>query len=394
MTSSLNRRAFNRGLAASAAVGIGLAAGGALGRITNPPPYRGPNVIIVRFGGGVRRRETIDPEHTYSPFLRHTLTRRGVLFSDMRIADLEGVPTSHGQGTLYTVTGKYETYRDVGGQAFRNRFEASVPTLFEYFRKAYDVPAHQALLVNGEDRPDEEFFSFANHRLFGVDYRAEVLSLYRFKTYLLRRKIAAGEGSDDDLVKMTRQLRKLESFDYRRIDARGQVPEIEAFWARWRRFYGDSGFVNPRGDRLLTELTARAIQELRPRLIMVNYQDPDYVHWGNASHYTRGISVIDQGIERLVATVDADPEYRDNTVFVILPDCGRDSNSLLAVPFQHHFNSRSAHEIWALVFGPGIESGVVVDRPVDQISVAATVGRIMNFATSYAEGPVLGAVFS
>lgn len=394
MTSSLNRRAFNRALVASAAGGIGLAATGALGQITRPPPYRGPNVVIIRFGGGVRRRETIDPDHTYSPFLRHALTRRGVLFSDMRIADLEDVPTSHAQGTLYTLTGKYEAYRDVEGQALRERFEASVPTLFEYFRKAYDVPAHQALLVNGEDRPNEEFFTFANHRLFGVNYRSEVLSLYRFKTYLLRQRIAAGEGSDGDLEKMTRELNKLEAFDYRRIDAQGQVPEIEAFWARWRRFYGDSGFVNPRGDRLLTELTVRAIQELRPRLIMVNYQDPDYVHWGNASHYTRGISVIDQGIERLVATVDADPEYRDNTVFVILPDCGRDSNSLLAVPFQHHFNSRSAHEIWALVFGPGVAGNVVVDKPVDQISVAATVGRIMNFATPYAEGPVLGPIFS
>ena len=26
---------------------------------------------------------------------------------------------------------------------------------------------------------------------------------------------------------------------------------------------------------------------------MVNYQDPDYVHWGNPSHYTRAIAVID-----------------------------------------------------------------------------------------------------
>jgi len=37
------------------------------------PPYRGPNVIIVQFGGGVRRRETIDAQNTYSPFLCHDL---------------------------------------------------------------------------------------------------------------------------------------------------------------------------------------------------------------------------------------------------------------------------------------------------------------------------------
>ena len=26
-------------------------------------PYNGPNIVIVRFGGGARRRETIDPDH-------------------------------------------------------------------------------------------------------------------------------------------------------------------------------------------------------------------------------------------------------------------------------------------------------------------------------------------
>ena len=44
--------------------------------------------------------------------------------------------------------------------------------------------------------------------------------------------------------------------------------------------------------------------------MMVNYQDPDYVHWGNASHYTRAVQIIDDGLQRLVAAVDADPFYQ------------------------------------------------------------------------------------
>lgn len=393
---SIGRRKFVAGLATGAAVGwAGLAAPGWAARAgPKRPPYRGPNVIIVRFGGGVRRRETIDPNHTYSPFLRHRLTQRGVLFRDMRIAGGKDIVTSHGENTLYTLTGKYEKYQDKSGRFLGNAFEASVPTLFEYLRKAYDVPKHQTLLINGENRPDEEFFTFGNHRLFGVRYRSEVLSLYRFKTYLLRQKIRAGQGSDKALEKMAGDLKKLESFDYRRIDSRGQARAIESFWDRWRRFYGDTGLKNPRGDRLLTEIAVRAIRELRPKLMMINYQDPDYVHWGNASHYTRAIAVIDQGIQRLVETVASDPGYRGNTVFVILPDCGRDSNPLMKVPFQHHFNSRSAHEIWALIAGPGIARGAIVDKPVDQTSIAATVGRIMACATPYAEGPILEDAFA
>ena len=168
-----------------------------------------------------------------------------------------------------------------------------------------------------------------------------------------------------------------------------QSPELDQFWSRWRHQYGDSGFRNPRGDRLLTELTLRALKELRPRLLMVNYNDPDYVHWGYLQHYTGGISVIDDGVRQLVAAVEADPEYRDNTVFVIVPDCGRDSNPLSPVPCQHHFNSRSSHEIWALLVGPGIARGVEVDEPTDQSQIAATVGKVMGFPTRFTEGTVL-----
>jgi phosphoglycerol transferase MdoB-like AlkP superfamily enzyme len=147
--------------------------------------------------------------------------------------------------------------------------------------------------------------------------------------------------------------------------------------------------VNPRGDRLLTELAIRALTDLRPKLLMLNYQDCDYVHWGNLTHYTRAIAIMDDGLKQLVATVQSDPEYRENTIFVVVPDCGRDNNPLADVPCQHHFNSRSAHEIFALLVGPGIRKGVLVDKPADQISVAGTVAQLMGFKAEHAETRIL-----
>ena len=333
MSADLNsRREFLRAGLLSAGT-LALARSVPAAAMVTPREYIGPNVILVRFGGGVRRRETIEPDTTYAPFLCHEFAKRGTLYTNMEISQFEGIETSHGQGTLYVLTGKYESYKDIAGRFLGQRFEAPVPTIFEYFRKAYDVPEHQTLIVNGEDRTDEEFYSFSNHHLFGVEYRSNVLSLYRFKTYLLRRQIERGAFADAELQKQRRELAKLEELDYRvHQDRRRQSAEIETFWERWRQFYGESGFVNPRGDRLLTELALRAMKELRPKLMMINYNDPDYVHWGNASHYTRGIAVIDQGLRRLVEAVDADEEYRHNTVFVIVPDCGRDSKYPPAKP--------------------------------------------------------------
>lgn len=393
------RRAFLKGMAAGAgamAWGGDLRALDVAGAKPNGlmPDYGGPNIIIVRFGGGVRRRESIDEEHTYAPFLCHELVKRGTLFSKMEIDVFQDINTSHGEGTLYILTGKYEKFKDVTGRFLGGRFETSVPTVFEYLRKSFNVPVHQTLIINGEDRGDEEFYNFSNNHLFGARYRSNTLSLRRYKTFLLRRQISAGRWTDKELVQKQKDLDKLESVDYRQTESNGQGAELDSFWERWRKFYGETGLVNPRGDRLLTELAIRALKELRPKLVMVNYNDPDYVHWGNMTHYTRGIAIIDEGLRQLVATVEAEPAYRDNTIFVVVPDCGRDTNPYAAVPCQHHFNSRSAHEIFALFYGPGIQRGVVVDKRVDQIQVASTIGNFMNMPTEFAEKRILEEAFA
>jgi hypothetical protein len=396
-----DRRTFLLGsAAASASLLTGLPTLGNTAT-TQRPEYRGPKVVIIRWGGGARRRESLDPRHTCAPFLTHELTRRGTLFPQMEIDRFHDYQTSHGEGTLYILTGQYDRYRDVaesrpeaGRKLLGARFEAKVPTLFEYFREAYQVPAHQALLINGEDRADEEFYNFSNHHLFGVNYRSQTLSLRRYKTWLLQQQLAAGQFEGRQRSDKEKQLREFQSLDYRADREVGQGPEIEQFWSNWRNYYGDTGLVNPRGDRLLTELTLRAIRELRPQLTMINYQDCDYVHWGYLDHYTRGLAIMDDEVKRLVTTVEADPEYRDNTLWVVVPDCGRDDNPFTAVPCQHHFGTRSSHEIFALFFGKGVPRGKVVDRQVSQIQVASTVGQLMGMKTPFAENAVLEEAFA
>lgn len=381
----MDRRQFafgSLGLAASLTV--------PLPALAQSPAYSGPNVILVRFGGGVRRAETIDEAATWAPYLRHALAPRGTFIPDVRIDRLEGVNTSHAEGTLNLLTGRYLAYR-APSEVLVDRLEPTEPTLFEYLRRAFDIPSHQVLLVNGEDRPQEEFFTFGAGDHFGVDYRSEMLSLHRYKLYRTAMQLAEGQLPEDQLRAIEEERQALLT-----TDPRGATPEpsarIAAFWARWRQDFGDTGLKNPRGDRLLTELSVRALADLQPRFLMVNYQDPDYVHWGNPSHYTRAIAIIDEGLQRLVAAADSDPFYRDRTIFVITPDCGRDANPLAEVPFQHHFNSRSAHETWAVIFGPGIGKGVI-DRPVDQSAIAPTIAAAMGFRATRAEGSAIEGVF-
>src|SRR5579859_1886061 len=243
-----SRRAFLKQISAGAGLlvsGGGLMAGEALvdPSASARPAYRGPNVIIVRFGGGARRRETIDPQSTYAPFLCREFAKRGTLFPQMQIdsfTPMVGVDTSHGQGTLYLITGKYEKYKDITNKFLSERFESKAPTLFEYLRKAYNVPDYQTLIVNGEDRSNDDFYTFSNHHLYGINYRSNTLSLYRYKTFLLRRSIHAGRWTGKELEKKQRELAKLEAVDYRNAEPNGQGPELVKFWERWREYYGES----------------------------------------------------------------------------------------------------------------------------------------------------------
>lgn len=400
----IDRRSFLR-TSAFAGFATGLPFGGpvVLGEDSASvrPRYTGPNVILIRWGGGARRRESIHPQHTLAPYLCHELIPQGVLYPKMEIAQFEGLNTSHGEGTLNLITGKYDRYRDAADSRpdlhpkfLGARFEAKVPTLFEYLRESYDISDHQALIINGEDRADEEFYNFSNHHLFGVRYRSQTLSLRRYKTWLLREKLRQGTIPADHVETQRKELAKLESLDYRLTHETGQGAAIDGFWSRWRGYYGDSGLVNPRGDRLLTELSIRAIRELRPRLLMVNYQDCDYVHWGYLDHYTRAVGIMDEGVRSIVQAVAADPEYRENTVFALVPDCGRDDNPFVDVPCQHHFGSRSAHEIFALFWGAGIAKKKSVHKLQDQTSIATTLGALMKVHPAYAEGNALEEVFA
>ncbi len=391
---SLTRRSFVKAAAACGLAPLGFPDVGLAGRAP------GSKLILVRFGGGVRRGETIAPGRSHAPYFLHEFAARGTLFRGVEISSsarrrgvdgrLKAIDTSHGQGTLHLLLGRYDAYRDVDPRLLGERFEAEVPTLFECLRRTWRLAPHQTLLINGEDRLDEEFYSFSNHPDYGPRYRAQVLSAYRLRCHILRRKIKAGVG---DPNAMRRELARLESFNSRDSE-HGQGAVIGAFWDRFVERYGESGLRRPRGDRLLTELAVRALAALRPHFVMVNYNDPDYVHWGYPEHYTRGIAVIDEGLRRIVEAIDRDPFYRGDTVIAVAPDCGRDDNRAMRVPYQHHFNSRSSREIFACFVGPRVARGRVVDRSVEQIAVAPTLAALMGVPFPHAEAEPLPEVFA
>ncbi len=352
------------------------------------PSYRGPNIVIIRYGGGVRRLETIGAE-SYSPYMMKHLAPRATLYPNMVIDQIRGHETSHGQGTINIITGKYEAYQEISNRFLGGVLQPTQPTLFEYFRKSYDIAPHETLIINGENRLEDESLNFGTHHQYGVDFRSEFLSSAKFKTFLYQTQLENDSLTAEQQVDLQSKLAELQKKAVNLPPLSKTPAPILRFWQKWQDYYGQTGFKTPRGDRLTTEMTLWAMRDLKPKMMMVNFQDPDYVHWGIASQYTRAISIIDQGIEAITKYADQDPFYRDNTVFVIVPDCGRDNNPLLDIPFQHHFNSKSAHEIFCMIYGPKIQKNKIITRPTDQSMITQTIAQIMGFKAHHAENQIL-----
>ncbi len=351
--------------------------------------YKGPNVIVIRYGGGVRRRETIAPETSFSPFMLNQMIPQGTLYNNMSIAELPNNETDHAQGTVNIMTGRYFGYTTHQEDVSGNFLRPSVPSIFEYLRENYALQAHEALIINGEDRAQDDGFHMHLHEEFGPTYRPELLSPTRFQAFMLQLKLEENSLSVERREELLNTLSEVRKNSPEFLRPEEYSSEIQNFWRKWRSYYGDDHLKHPRGDRQTTELALWSIRYLRPKLMLINYQDPDYVHFGIKSHYTRAISIIDQGIQSLVGACENDPFYRDNTVFIIVPDCGRDSNPLMDVPFQHHFNSRSSHEIFAVLYGSGIAQNRVVNTPSDQTDIAPTIAALMGFKATQSEGEIL-----
>lgn len=351
--------------------------------------YKGPNVIVIRYGGGVRRRETIDPEHSFSPFLINTLIPGGTLYKNMMISALPENKTGHAQGTLNIMTGRYFGYTKQHEKVSGNFLRPSVPSIFEYLRENYDIPPHETLIINGQDRIEEDGLHLHWDEKSGPKFRPDLLSPTRFETFKLQLQIQ-NETEDPTLRRQREErLSEIRKNSPELLTTEEYSPEIKNFWNKWLAYHGKNDQTYPRGDRQTTELALWSLRYLRPKLMMVNFQDTDFVHFGVKSQYTRAITIIDEGIRQIVQTVENDPFYKGNTVFVVVPDCGRDSNPLMDVPFQHHFNSRSSHEIFAVLYGTGIAKKRIVEANADQTSIAPTIGAIMGFKAKRSEGDIL-----
>src|SRR5579864_5543203 len=326
-------------------------------------------VVVVTFGGGARDQETFSPEGQENvPHLIHELFPQATFFAQVVNRGILG----HYVATASLATGVYETINNFAS------LPPQSPTVFEYFRKNLKRPSSDAWVVapsNGFNRIGE-----SSHRSFGPGTGARVI--------LPKHLLSAASSKSADYQHLLRDnyetpyyAPELEGNDF-------QLQQLENILKLSVDDFKTHAQTLSSPDELSLYIARQLMRQVAPSLLWITMHDIDVAHAGAYSLYIDGIRRTDRLCSDLWKTIQSEPEYAGKTTLFILPDFGRDSDDDAGGNgFQHHRTGDVlSRTTWMLVAGPGIREGVVFDRAMESTDLVPTLGAMMGFSPSFAQG--------
>ena len=139
------------------------------------------------------------------------------------------------------------------------------------------------------------------------------------------------------------------------------------------RYWDDNAF-----DALLHSAALETIRQRKPRLLFVGYGETDeWAHERRYDLYLRSARQVDNDIGELWNAMQAMPEYRGKTTFIITSDHGRGRGNDWT---DHGRDVAGAEEWWVAILGPDTPAlGEMRDGVVTQGQVAATIAALLGY---------------
>ena len=363
---SSNRREFLRSAA-------GLTLGSALlrssfARAANVP--RKKKVVVVTFGGGARDQETFSPEGQENiPNMMRYLLPRATFFTHVVNRGILG----HYVATASLATGVYETINNFAALPPAN------PTVFEYYRKDLRRPSADAWVVapsNGFNRIGE-----SNHRSYGEGTGARVI----LPKYLLK---AAMSDRGADYEHLLRDNYENPYYTPELGNREFELQQLEMILKLSAADFKAHAKTLSSPDELSLYVVRQLIRQVAPSILWITMHDIDVAHAGAYSLYIEGIQRTDRLCAELWKLLENEPEYSGKTTLLVLPDFGRDADDDAGGNgFQHHrTGDLAARTTWLMAIGPGIREGIIYDRAVESIDLVPTLGAMLRFSPSFAQG--------
>lgn len=346
---------------------------GSLGAQEPPARRSSHKVIVVTFGGGVRYSETFAPEGLHNIPRLVALRPEGHFFKSC----VNSGVLSHFNSTASILTGNWQRVDDFGFQP------PAGPTLFEQFRKQTGAGPLDAWVV----ATNKSFASmgWSSDRSFGQPYGANVVLPKQLLLEAVQEVVKKGTaGGVADREGVLRRLEGVLSEGYEGIGwtifqgGRNLDRQVRETLLRGLVEYINGPEAPTSGDELTFFITREIMREFAPRLMLVNFWDMDVAHWGSYSLYLNAITKTDRLTGMLWDEIQANPNYRDKTTMLVLPELGRDGDQNAANGFlNHRSGDPSCRNMWLLAMGAGVPRGET-DRPVHHVDVAATAAELLG----------------
>jgi hypothetical protein len=332
-------------------------------------------VVVITFGGGARDQETFAPEGQENiPHLMREMIPQSSFFTQVVNRGILG----HYVATASLATGAYETFNNFAAVAPEH------PTVFEYFRKDLNRPASDAWVIapsNGFNRIGE-----SNNRAYGPGLGARVI----LPKHLLTAA-TAGSGAGSGGANLEHLLRDNYETPFYTPELAGNQFELQQLALMLKLSVDDfrthaSTLSSP--DELSVYIARQLMRQVAPSLLWITMHDIDIAHAGAFSLYIDGIRRTDRLCAELWKTIQSEPEYAGNTTLFILPDFGRDSDEDAGGNgFQHHRTGDAlSRTTWMMAMGAGVREGVVYDRPMESTDLVPTLGSMLGFSATQAQG--------
>jgi hypothetical protein len=326
-------------------------------------------VVVVTFGGGARDQETFAPEGQENvPNLMRELIPRSAFFTQVVNRGILG----HYVATASLATGVYETINNFAS------LPPQSPTVFEYFRKDLKRPASDVWVVapsNGFNRIGE-----SSHRSFGPGSGARVI--------LPKHLLTAATSGGSSFEHLLRDNYETPYYAPELAGNEFQLQQLEMILKLSIDDFRTHAQTLSSPDELSLYIARQLMRQVSPSLLWITMHDIDIAHAGAYSLYIDGIRRTDRLCLDLWKTIQSEPEYAGKTTLFILPDFGRDSDDDAGGNgFQHHRTGDPlSRTTWMLVAGPGIREGVVFDRAMESTDLVPTLGAMLGFSPSLAQG--------
>jgi hypothetical protein len=344
------------------------------------------HVVLVAFAGGVRSRETIGTPGNIPNLMR--IAEKGIVCPNVNVMN-----NGHFGATMSIFTGQ----REFAG--IRENERGENPTVFEYVRKARSLDANMVWLST-TGGPQQRNLVYSRHPEYGEAYGANLIDADGVFNTEFRRVIdgfgkpSVPTAREEDAVARLRAAMEAPppvegglSNDAATIE-RLQRYILEEISGRTARITGPGA-----GDARAIQVATSVLRIFRPSLLGVVLQNADIAH-GSFNAYTNVIQRADEQLGLLWDSIQADPELKDSTTIMVLPEFGRDRNLNQRNGLDHGDNTPELRKVAMIGAGPDFKAGRTITSEFHSIDVCPTACTLLGAEAEFAAGKTVPALFA